>query len=188
MKTIRASSTALAVKPPLDATSRTDQLASNIRQYTVDADSHARSAVESARLAGAALLEAKREIPHGDWAAFVMDGCGLTMRTASAYMRVARMMPGLTMANRQRVAEMPLRKALGALSRPRSVKVARASAEEIELVEDALVNLVRSADILLSRLSRRDVPSEQQIARLREQLRQAVSALGLLDVPLRAAA
>jgi hypothetical protein len=81
----------------------------------------ARSALENARRAGMLLVAAKEQLPHGEWLPWLALHCPtLPERTARAYMRVARCWPEIEAANRQRVADLPLRDALKLLTVPRA--------------------------------------------------------------------
>jgi hypothetical protein len=46
--------------------------------------------LEHARRAGGMLIEAKRQIPHGQWLPWLGDHCQVSMRSAQAYMQVRR--------------------------------------------------------------------------------------------------
>ena len=70
-----------------------------------------RTAVAHAVIAGELLIEAKRQVPHGQWLPWLRSTCGLSERTAQAYMRLARTLPELEPAKAQRVADLSLREA-----------------------------------------------------------------------------
>jgi hypothetical protein len=72
-----------------------------------------RDAVAHAVQAGELLIQAKAAMRHGTFGAFC-SSLPFTESTARGYMRLARLDP----ANRQRVAEMPLRAALLAIAGP----------------------------------------------------------------------
>ena len=78
-----------------------------------------RDAVVHAVEAGELLAQAKASIPHGSFGSFCA-GLPFSETTARGYMRLARLDP----ANRQRVADMPLRAALLELAEPRPVQAA----------------------------------------------------------------
>lgn len=89
-------------------------LANSINVSTQQAETRARSAVQYALEAGQLLIEAKRRVPHGEWAAWLADNCTVAPRTAQSYMRLARRIPELP--NAQRVADLPLREAMTAIA------------------------------------------------------------------------
>jgi hypothetical protein len=78
---------------------------------------HCRAKGESIRFAtecGEVLLVAKRIVGHGRWLAWVKANLTFKERTGRYYMKFAK----LPEADRQRVAEMSLRKAIEALAQP----------------------------------------------------------------------
>ena len=79
-------------------------LAGRIVEAHAKADGAMRSAVANAVIAGELLIEAKRQVPHGQW----LPGCARPApeRTAQAYMRLARKLPELEPAKAQRVADL----------------------------------------------------------------------------------
>jgi hypothetical protein len=76
--------------------------------------------VQHAMTAGQLLIEAKKQLSHGDWLAWVESNCAMNVRTAQAYMRVARSFKGLG-ANTQRVAHLSFRDALKSLAKTSSL-------------------------------------------------------------------
>ena len=96
-----------------------DDLARRIREEHHACRDAAQSAVEHAVTAGQLLLEAKAGLPHGQWLPWLNGHCNISERTSQAYMRLARELPKLETEKAQRVADLPLRKALAALSEPR---------------------------------------------------------------------
>ena len=61
---------------------------------------------------GELLKEAQAKLPHGKWERWLKQNTKIAPRTARAYMQIAALDP----ANRQRVAELPLREALKAVA------------------------------------------------------------------------
>lgn len=88
-----------------------DQIKANVRA-AVD---HARNATERAIAAGEMLNKAKSMVPHGGWNEWLTLHCVLAPRTASSYMRLAKQFAELPDSNRQRVADLPVRKAVQAI-------------------------------------------------------------------------
>ena len=78
-----------------------------------------RESIKHAVRAGELLVEAKAGLPHGEWASWLDAHCDFSDRTARAYMRLAKELPKLDEANRQRIAEMPLREALVSIADPK---------------------------------------------------------------------
>jgi hypothetical protein len=91
-------------------------LAARIRAEHEAAQSALRSAVSHAVEAGKLLIEAKKTVGHGNWAAWIKDNCEFSERAARGYMRLARELPKLEDGKRQRVADLSLRDALASLS------------------------------------------------------------------------
>lgn len=76
---------------------------------------HAQLAAKCAFEIGQLLIEAKSQVPHGEWEAWLSEHCNLAPRTARAYMRLAKELPKLSEAERQRVTVLPIREALKAI-------------------------------------------------------------------------
>ncbi len=99
----------------------TDQLATLIRGEVDGAEQHAREAVRYALKAGCLLNQAKSEIEHGKFEAWVTDKVPLlSLRTAQAYMRLANRHALMSTDEAQRVALLPLREAMKAIATPSS--------------------------------------------------------------------
>lgn len=63
-----------------------------------------------ARRCGDLLIEAKKQVAHGDWLAWVRDNCDFSERTAQAYMRISQRW--LELEKTQRAADLSMREAL----------------------------------------------------------------------------
>jgi hypothetical protein len=74
-----------------------------------------RSHVEHAMVAGDLLVEAKRQVGHGQWAEWVKRHCEISDRTARYYMQLAENRAKVE-SIRQRVADLTLRQAIKAIS------------------------------------------------------------------------
>ena len=61
-----------------------------------------RQTLSHATLIGALLIEAKGLVGHGEWAQWIADNCGFSLRSAQAYMRLAENR-GASKAQRLRV-------------------------------------------------------------------------------------
>ena len=65
-------------------------LAARIRAEHEAASADFNSGLRHAMTAGSLLIEAKAQIPHGEWLPWLKDRCTISERTAQAYMRVSR--------------------------------------------------------------------------------------------------
>lgn len=92
------------------------ELGERIRMRVRMAENHLKKALEYALEIGGLLNEAKPQIKHGEWQDWLTAHCDLAPRTASAYMRLAKAYPALSQAERQRVADLPVREAVKAIS------------------------------------------------------------------------
>lgn len=90
-------------------------LAARINQHHLAAVQHIGSALEHARLAGEALLLAKKACAHGTWLTWLKENVGVSERSAQGYMRVAREWERLG-ANPRPVADLGVRGALQLLA------------------------------------------------------------------------
>jgi len=73
-------------------------------------------ALSRAIQAGALLLDAKAQLPHGAWLPWLERNCGLAERTAQAYMRLTRNRAALEEQNRNGVADIGVQQALKLLA------------------------------------------------------------------------
>jgi hypothetical protein len=99
-----------------------DDLAKQINQEHNECESAFKAGVQHALNAGELLIQAKALCHHGEWGRWLKDNCQFSERTAQAYMRVARELPGLDGDKAQRVAEMSFRETLALLAEPQEVK------------------------------------------------------------------
>ena len=115
-------------------------LADRINEAHRLAITHGSKAIEYAVQTGSLLLQAKTNVPHGQWLPWVSSHLMLSDRTCQAYMRVAaRVGP-----NPQRAADSSIRGALKMLATPRKHSIddeLRAWIDQprgpIETIEDA---------------------------------------------------
>lgn len=91
-------------------------LAQAINDKVSEAENNARGAMQCALEAGELLLKAKAQIPHGQWESWLIQNCTVAPRTARSYMSLATRFPALPEAERQRVADLPLRDVVRAIS------------------------------------------------------------------------
>jgi hypothetical protein len=93
-----------------------------IGEYVVEqlrlADCRAKSAMWAACNAGALIATAKKKLKHGEFEQWVVDHCDISVRTAQAYMRLAKHVQELPQEEAQRVALLPVREAMKAISAP----------------------------------------------------------------------
>ena len=85
-------------------------------------------ALDAALDAGDALIAARRLVAHGGWADWLGQHCGVSIRMANNYIRLAENR-ALIDANRKRVSEMSIRAALKLLTPKRSEQRVRKSAK-----------------------------------------------------------
>jgi hypothetical protein len=93
-------------------------LADKINIAVDEAENCAKSAVQHALVAGKLLIQAKGYTPHGQWETWLQASCRVAPRTAQAYMRLHTQMQVLPAPEAQRVADLPLREAIKAISTP----------------------------------------------------------------------
>lgn len=128
-------------------------LAGRIDSAVRDAEQHARSAVDAAQCAGRLLTEAKALVPIGQWEQWLGENCAVALRTAQAYMRLHKRMAELPPPEAQRVALLPLREAMAAISTPPEYPVRGPSLSNIRVARrteaDKVVEVMRkSADAI----------------------------------------
>jgi hypothetical protein len=71
---------------------------------------------------GELLLQAKVVAGHGKWTDWLLNNCSISETAARGYMRMAEEYPRLDAEKRQRVAVLPWREALKAISKPREAE------------------------------------------------------------------
>ena len=96
-------------------------LAADIRAAHQDSVNAAMTLAERALAAGAALMEAKRLVAHGEWQTWLRENCGLSARSARRYMSLAA--SGMKTAT---VAVLGVRGASEALTRRRAASIENA--------------------------------------------------------------
>lgn len=107
--------TAYQIKAALEAMTL-PELVDVIDKLHATTEDAARTAVMGACQIGTALIAAKAKVEHGQWKAWVTDNTRIAPRTASAYMRLAQHLPTLSEQERQRVADLPIRQAVAAIT------------------------------------------------------------------------
>ncbi|RZZ88919.1 DUF3102 domain-containing protein [Pseudoxanthomonas winnipegensis] len=91
-------------------------IGADIHRLVGEANHHAAKATEIAIKVGALLTEAKGSVDHGQWEAWLTTHTPLAPRTARAYMRLSAQAQQLNGPERQRVADLPVREAIKAMS------------------------------------------------------------------------
>jgi N6-adenosine-specific RNA methylase IME4 len=99
--------------------------------------------IEHAIAAGELLLEAKEQIPHGDWLPWLEKHCGVTARSAQGYMKLARNRAELE-SKYETVSHLTVREALNALAAP---TLAISSLETEEAKRTAAAAIENGADV-----------------------------------------
>jgi hypothetical protein len=94
------------------------ELAERIRAEHQSAIASIRQGAQHAMIAGELLLEAKRQLKHGDWTKWLeANCCAISDRTAQVYMHLALNRAALE-AKPQHAADLSVRKALKAIAGP----------------------------------------------------------------------
>jgi len=109
----------------LDAGQDVAELAQRINSRVTMAETHAKKALEYALEIGELLDQARRQVAHGQWEQWLTANCNLAMRTARAYMQLAKAYPTLPEPERQRVADLPVREAIRAVTTVQQPKTER---------------------------------------------------------------
>ncbi|WP_157951548.1 DUF3102 domain-containing protein [Agrobacterium pusense] len=104
-----------------------------------------RSAAQSAKEAGAALIEAKALVPHGEWETWLKANFKGGSRTAQRYMRVAKRWPEI-IAKTTCVSDLTVNEALRVLEARDDLAEALALKEEADAVFHELDVLGASVD------------------------------------------
>jgi hypothetical protein len=120
-------------------------LAAQIEREHRAAHTAARSALEHALRCGELLIATKAKVGHGQWQQWIKTNLSFGQRMASNHMRLARQVPQLAEPNRQRVADLSIRDALGEIA-----SIARAFRA---LPADAGANVIADAEHELIRCS-----------------------------------
>jgi DUF3102 family protein len=122
-------------------------LAGEIRKAHAAAVEHQRRGLVEAMRAGDLLIEAKALAGHGNWLPWLQEHCQLSERTAQLYMRLAKNRSVIE-AKSATVADLGIRGAIEALTRPAMSEIdrARAMRGEIAELDDELQGLGHIAD------------------------------------------
>ncbi len=97
-----------------------DTLADMINTESAAVEAYLHRGFEHAVRAGLLLIEAKKQVPHGQWLSWLEENCTVAERTAQIYMRVAKHRPKLGTESAT-VADLTLRGAVAAIAGPKDV-------------------------------------------------------------------
>src|SRR5262245_50637428 len=98
-----------------------EKIAAQIRYEHNAATNTAKSALRHAMAAGDLLLKAKAQVPHGEWLGWLSDNCPMiSVRTAQAYMQIARQRPKIEAANAQCIAHLSFTGAMRLAQAPKA--------------------------------------------------------------------
>lgn len=181
-------STGLAL---IDKPDDLDKLAMRIKDTAQNTMRHATSATESALIVGKMLMEAKAQVKHGEWDGWVTAHCDMAIRTAQAYMRLAKTVPQFDASNTQRVALLPLRQAMRAIATdptappkqtPTNISAAKGTDAEkaVAVFEKAEAALKASKKLISQGLS----VNGGQVDDLRKKLNEVLAELDSLEAQI----
>jgi hypothetical protein len=95
-----------------------------------------KESVEHAMKAGDLLLEAKAQVPHGQWLPWLSDRCEISERTAQLYMRIAKNRSTIETQIRNGVADMSINQAVALLMMSGDVRQLLNTAQQISAIND----------------------------------------------------
>ena len=155
------------------------------------AETNAREAMAYALEAGNLLLQIKAELPHGTWENWLTAHCEIAVRTAQAYMRLAKQFPLLDESKAQRVADLPVREAIRAIAtNPTAAPKAnrRAVTMPSKDTADKVVAALRASATALRRAANSaDMVREitgRQLSNLRKKLDSSLELLNRLEAEI----
>ena len=113
--------------------------------------------------AGQLLIQAKSRVPHGEWEAWIAQNTAVSLRTARAYMQIARHWMEADEANRQRVADLSLRAMLTELASPIPFKLPAHRVQSDDLTSIVTVREVGPKTIIapIRRVESADHPKDE---------------------------
>lgn len=163
-----------------------DDLAKCITEACRAAESHVAYATCRAIEAGRMLSIAKTAVGHGQWLGWLEGRCRMSTRTAQAYMQLSRRYAKLPRADAQRVAHLPLREALAAVTaahaRPNiSRQLEIGPSDELDAICAAFDEISWILGGATRHASERHPPTPQRVAQLRRILSGALECLGCLE-------
>lgn len=172
-----------AITMPISLATLADSINANIRE----AEGAARSAMQKALIAGQQLNEAKEQVPHGQWKTWLAENVQAAERTAQAYMKLAREVPLLSDEEAQRVADLPLREAMKAITTgPAQQRLAQPTVrvrkpEDRERIRRAFLTANRKIREVVKMTGMGSTMRPREIASARRALEQALEQLNELE-------
>lgn len=162
-------------------------LATKINTEVSAAELSAKSAVQHALAAGEMLIQAKSHVPHGQWETWLQRNCQVAPRTAQAYMRLHTQVAALPQPEAQRVAGLPLRQAINAISTsptapPRHPTFHQPRREQRDRAADALKKAADAQRALIRHIGVNYI-KRAEVERTRAKLQAALAALDDLQFP-----
>ena len=164
------------------------QLAEQIKAVTKSAETSARTAMNCALEAGALLIEAKKLVQHGEWESWLTNNCEVAPRTAQAYMRLAKSFPLFEESNPQRIADLPVREAIRAIttdpakpSQPRCSDIRLAKRDDAERAATALNKAAAALKATAKNVNYMQKLKGAQIVSLRKKLTDALEAIDRME-------
>jgi len=94
-------------------------IAEGINAKQIEAEAAHRSALERTMEAGKLLIEAKKQLPYGQWLPWIEEHCQVSAEMAGKWMKLAREWPRLQEAYPEWVPESGVKDALRLLAKPR---------------------------------------------------------------------
>ncbi len=128
----------IAICTELDRSNSLVDLAHRINAEHTEIGRALKAGIEHAIVAGELLIEAKRQLKHGQWLPWLREHCQISERTASLYMRLARHKVELE-AKSATVADLTVNDAIALLAPPTEQDPSMAKGE-------AIANRIREAN------------------------------------------
>jgi hypothetical protein len=129
----------------IDRSNSLADLAARIKSWDQAVKDALKGAVAHAMVAGDLLIEAKAQVPHGQWLPWLQDHCQVTERMAQRYMRLARNRATIE-AKPDTMSDLTLNGALALLTTPRETLqdgLLDSFVDNLD-AQDALANALRS--------------------------------------------
>jgi hypothetical protein len=111
-------------------------LAAKIKAAHTAVDTALKQSLQHAMEAGKLLIQAKAEVPHGQWLPWLRDHCAISERTAQLYMRVANNREDIELQIRNDVADLTLSQAAAVLALSSDVRRLFKFVRDLENLDD----------------------------------------------------
>jgi hypothetical protein len=115
-------SNSVTIASPIEGSNYLIDIAARVKIEHQAVAASLKQSVQHAIAAGELLLEAKDQIPHGQWLPWLEQHCGVTPRAAQMYMRVAKYRAAIELKYED-ISHLTIADALAALAKPRLPKV-----------------------------------------------------------------